>query len=626
MQEEILVKLEKNINKLRNILSNCDTESVLGQIANDLVFNQASTSKLLSITGLSSPYKQYLYLGGILLSTEQNKSKDCKKKDLIFIKKLLQKISDLYASMFADDSQLSEDLNQDSQTIRWVSAQVYIHYFNTAFHCTEDQQIERIKSWFTPFEDYIKNNLKISIQELIDIHKYIFETLQAQMDLLFYQISEIENQAASPDKSASFNDELVASLKNIYHIPVEELKSKFGVQVTNKFIEIFSLTRTTRDFYFYTQENPLEKAPIWKISDEYIFCPFQRYILEAIYKSLYELMEKSEQKDQFYKNRDRQVEIQAVNLFKRLFLERASYYTSVFEDNKSHFEHDGVLIYKDTLVIIEAKAFKVREPFREPKKAFKRIQGDFKELQKAFDQGLRLKNLIASQPCTNLYDGWGNLMLTIERHTIKNTYIICVTAESMGSIGCNLSFLLKKPDNEPYPWSCHLYDLEAIIDVFIHKKLTPEEFLDYLNFREKFHSKFLAFYESDIVGSYLLDHDISQKINEDDTYFYAVLPHSPSKVFDDAYLSKKGIGSEVSDSDPAFLLEGKEYFKLFEEGFRSLEDFQNFWDKVRQRNKGLPEEIEEIIRRIKTQLIKQNVYKGFAPVEEFNKCKKKTEK
>jgi hypothetical protein len=120
-------------------------------------------------------------------------------------------------------------------------------------------------------------------------------------------------------------------------------------------------------------------------------CLEPKLLLNAIYDFLYSVMESSQYKNSWYKRRDIETENQTVEIIRGLFGNQAEYFTSVFENDKSQNEHDVLVIYKDTILIVEVKASKFKEPFRDPDKAYVRIKRDFRSdggIQKAFEQGL----------------------------------------------------------------------------------------------------------------------------------------------------------------------------------------------------------------------------------------------
>jgi len=298
-----------------------------------------------------------------------------------------------------------------------------------------------------------------------------------------------------------------------------------------------------RDFYYYTEQNPFAVSPIWRKSESILFVPFYKQIIHAILLRLTSVMEESElNRRSFYKNRDNNTEEKTLDIFRRFFGKKAKYHQSVFETNDSQNEHDLLIKYKDILLIIEVKATKVKEPFRDPYKAYQRIKRDFKSdggIQKAYDQGLKLKKHILSNEKTILFDDKGNELVHLEKSEIKKVYNMVVTAESFGIIATNLSYLLNKPEDEPYPWAINIYDLETSVDAFLYKNLPIKDFFSYLDERELYHEQFTTSDELEILGFYLENGSMSKVVKDKQTYI--VFDPDTSDIFDEIYFEKRGL-------------------------------------------------------------------------------------
>ncbi len=280
-----------------------------------------------------------------------------------------------------------------------------------------------------------------------------------------------------------------------------------------------------------------------------------KFLIDAIYILLNNILEKSRKKGKFFKTRSIESENKTLSIFKVLFKEKADYFHNIFEEPNTQFEHDILIIFEKNIFIIEVKSGKKREPLRNPKKAFKRIKDDFNRengIQKAFEQALHLKNKLLNNKKTILYDKRGNVTTEILRDSIDEVYIICVTRESFGIIATNLSLLLTKPDDEKYPWCVNIFDLETLIDGFCYKKLKPIDFMYYLKKRSKLHKIIYAADELDVAGYFLCYRnfkDIESKKSDG-----AFLSSTFCDIFDQIYFEKKGekYNYEI-DKKPSFI-------------------------------------------------------------------------
>ncbi len=556
MSISVYDKLEKKINSLKDILSEIDTENLIGLVATEFGVTVDISESIFKKTQLNSPFKQYLYLIGLLLSTQDKKISTKKEPSMEKIKNNLNDITDLYTEIFFPIE--GQEVDERWLESRKISMPVFLNYFNTNSLTYEEQDIDRIRNWFTPFNKYIQEQTGITVDELIRIFTFIRDNLQKRFDeiqvlhfkmfeereqfLHYMKKKKVSFEQARKELHLPYTIKWGEELQLVHHIKVEDLKDEFGEEVTKSFVKLFSMIREERNFFYYTEPNPFESSPIWRKSDELLFVPIYKQIIHAIQLQLTSLLEDSEHKARFYKNRDNKSEDKTLEIFKKLFKDSATYYTSVFENDKSQNEHDILIKYKETLFIVEVKASKVKAPFRDPDKAYNRIKRDFKSdggIQKGYDQGLNLKNLILQNQETVLYDSKGNELVKIEKENINKIFIIVVTAEDLGILSTNLSYLLEKPEEEPYAWACNLYDLETALDGIIYKQGTISTFIQYLQEREEYHENLVASDELEILG-YFLENGSLNSLYVDEKTMVGFHPDF-STIFDEIYFEKRGI-------------------------------------------------------------------------------------
>jgi len=561
MSSSVYDKLEEEINSLKEILSEIDTENLIGLVANEFGITVDTTESIFKKTQLSSPFKQYLYLIGLLLSTQDISVSEKKRPPMGKIKTLLNDITDTYAEIFLPIE--GQKIDERWLESRKISMPVFLNYFNTNSLTYEEQVIDRIRNWFTPFDKYIQEQIGISVDELLRIFTFIRDNLQKRFDDVqvlhgklhedqeqFYEYMKMNKVSFEQAKNEIYLPNTIKfgeELQLIHHIKVEDLIHEFGENVAKNFVSKFSMIREESKFFYYTEQNPFEASPIWRKSDELLFVPLYKQVIHAIQTQLTSLLENSEHNAKFYKNRDNKSEDKTLEIFERLFKDTATYYTSVFENDKSQNEHDLLIIYEETVLIIEVKASKVKAPFRDPDKAYERIKRDFKSdggIQKGYDQGLNLKNLILKNEETTLYDSKGNELVKLEKDKIKKIFILVVTAEDMGILSTNLSYLLEKPEEETYSWACNLYDLETALDGIIHTQGNISTFIQYLLEREEYHEYLVASDELEILG-YFLENGSLQSLNASKDKMVGFDPDF-STVFDDIYFEKRGISSKHS--------------------------------------------------------------------------------
>ena len=510
--------IEAQIEALRRQLAKCDTESVLGMIAYLLVFSKGD---LHLETGLSSPLKQLFYLAGLLLTTDdQSQTTAFSRADFQRIAVQLNGIERAYIDTYFDFP-----ANSQSRSPEWVSFAMFVNYYLTAPLTTPEQVLDRIERWFRPFDKEIAQHLGMSATRLIKIYTFVEGEMQRTLD----ELVQARGQPRMPETA-----------QRLFKISRVSLADRFQGDART-FLELFSMERSNGALLYYAGGNPFEQSPLWRMPDDQVFCVYPKALLNAIYGLLYRTMESSSHKENWYRLRDKTMENQSSEILENMLGENAQFFRSVFEGDDSQKEHDLLVVLGRNLFIVEAKASKMKEPMRDAEKAYVRIRRDFRSdrgIQKAYDQGLALKQLIQKQRYTLLYDARGHVVCTIDSREVDKIFIICLTAENWGMVATNLSFLLKKPDDEPHPWASNVYGLETIADAFAYKNLRPEDFVRYLELREEWHDRLLAADELEICGLYLRYRNFDALDKEREGYY---IPHwRMSDIFDEIYYNKLG--------------------------------------------------------------------------------------
>jgi hypothetical protein len=524
--------LETTIKELKDTVSSYDAYEVLGYAATQM----GPTTDYFSKTNLTSPSKQLLYLCGLTLSTPRlDKYKSFSKQEMQKVTNLLEKVVHSHYAFFIPSHEEEEARDKFLKATE-VAMPTFLTYFNTVSMSVEEQQIHRIQRWFKKYNDYILEIAGFNIDDSIDL----FHFIQKNIEIKLLRLQALQSKMFS--LSGKEREEFQEILNHMFQFSFKDLCNKFGEEKAIAFLNTFSMKREERDFFYYTESNPFESRPLWDMENGYFSIVHPKFLLNAIYSYVYKLMENSEHKQKWLKHRDEEVEQQTLELLKKLFGKSAKYYTSVFETDKSQYEHDTVVVYKRNIFIIEEKASKVKEPFRDPQKAYTRIKRDFSGdggIQKAFDQGERLRLLLKSNEEVNLYNEKGEILTTIRRESFDNIYVICLTADNLGMIGVNLSLLLKKEATTPYPWSCNLYDLENLIETMNWLDISPAKFISYLDERQIMHEKLYTDDELDVFG-FFLQNGTLLALNKQQSDIIFVTPDW-SQIIDEVYLERKGL-------------------------------------------------------------------------------------
>jgi hypothetical protein len=571
-------ELEVKIDNLKEIISKVNTIEILLAINHETLIVRENYQERI---GLTSPFSQFQYLYGLAVSTE--KIQDIVPLDDELwgeIKKLLNQIFYCYGdNFFPKEYKSKENINMKLLEESEISMSAFIEYFNNLMLCYVEQIVDRIKRWFKNYDNVVKSETNCSVNDFLDFYGFIVKSAQKKWKLLYKQrekIYEIHREINEGLCLSEFDcflktitlyrnlERLEREFDKLCEIKICRIKQRFGEEKTISFLNLFTISENNRNFRYYTEENPVSAQPIFKINDKELLNLNNRFLMNAIYVLLNDILEKSRKKEKFFKTRSIESENKTLSIFKVLFKDRADYFQNIFEEPNTQFEHDILIVFEKIIFIIEVKSSKKREPLRNPEKAFKRIEDDFNRdngIQKAFEQALHLKDNILNNKKTILYDKRGNVATEILRDSIDEVYIICVTRESFGAIATNLSLLLTKPDEEKYPWCVNIFDLENIIDGFCYKKLKPEKFMYYLQKRSELHKIIYTTDELDIAGYFLCYGDFKDiESKRADRVFLSPIF---CDIFDKIYYEKRGIKYNFEvDEKPSYIDIKKEFEKF----------------------------------------------------------------
>jgi hypothetical protein len=213
----------------------------------------------------------------------------------------------------------------------------------------------------------------------------------------------------------------------------------------------------------------------------------------------------------------------------------------ICETPDAQFEHDIVAKVDETWIVAETKASPLRRNFFDPDKAFKRIRDDFRSdrgIQKAYEQGKRLKQILITSKQIRLYDTHGRAVID-EPGPAKEVFVICVTGEFWGRVGIDLSILLEKQSNAPYPWAVCIDDLESFLNGLKFRNKRVDNIFSFLRQREKLHGRTFCDDELNICG-YFLENDTLPTLPDEPKKRYIFTPEN-SSVFDEIFFEEHGM-------------------------------------------------------------------------------------
>lgn len=559
--------MEEKIKKLKEKLQRIGTRDLLGMIgihfltfANDAK-DVAEQSDIFNKTNLMSPQKQYTYLAGLLMSTEDKSDGAITSiEDSGLYEDLEKSIQEITSEYVRNFLAIDIKTNVLGAKRNLVSMEAFTSYFDTGILRYPEQTVELIQILYNPFNSELNDMTGLEIEDYIAFYQLVWDTFETTMNAPKQAMENIDKflkslnpYAADPQKEygrlmefaqGPASVEFQTSIDAMSTLKAADVIQRFGDTKGKKLLELFGLHRESRDFSYYNSKNPFAERPLcWIDTDETLFIVHPNFVLNAIYNYITDILERPNNKfaEKYKKIKAETVESQFLLLLKKAFGDSAIYHTSVCEERGTK-EHDILIEYNDYILIAEVKASKVREPFFNPEKAYIRVKDHFNSdtgIGGAYAQAIILKKFIEEKESVTLYEKKTN-KFTIDNISKKRILPLVLTLNQFGGLAVNTSLLLEKEGSQPYPWVCNWHDFENIIEIIQYLNKTSEDFINYLAWRIDNHANVLSSDELDVIEGYFFDSQLRDRIKSAPVFFP---PNGPSLI-DKIYFEKHGIGYE----------------------------------------------------------------------------------
>ncbi len=573
-QEEILIDLKAVIIHLK-------AEPFLLFVMN--VLNSIEYRDTELFEDLKSPMRQMTYLIDVYYSIENRY--ETEEIDKITWKKITCLLEEMEMSYFVSIGFCNGgDLFHDERDNKVsVSLATFLNHFCNAQLSYEEQTLERLERYCGQYDDKVKQLLGISVgdavvfanhlrnlnnQKLNDSFKPacdVYSYYSSHPDEWLKLVTSYEQKGISPEEWGDQPEikELKILLTSnpgmIFQHSINEVED-CGIEKTTldnliKFLQ-YDYQEPVNQTIFYAGKNYYTERPLLKLSDSYI-CPFNKFVLESLYNRIDYLLAKDPTIGVKYKQyKDEALEEKVVSVFRKLFGKKATIFRNYSCDGKS--EQDILVIYKGNYIVVEVKDCNFREPMRDPIKAYDRICRDFSSaIQKGYEQCKRMEDLLFSNKDFNLKDGRNmkQPLYHVKTNRVQSCFTIVVTQYRYGPIQTNLSQLLKKDEDDFYPWSVCVDDLESF--VLILKKRLPslacDRFVEFLEYRERYQEHLICFDELEMCGFYICERDKFKDYAEKEEVFNAFA--GMTDIFEAYYRVGLGFDNELD-------IECKKHFPL----------------------------------------------------------------
>jgi len=555
------MSLETKSKELKEIIATYNSDWLLGDLSSLIHAGRERANDQLG--KLSSPLRQLYYLAGLNISSDPNNDYDImynrEKWNRIVI--LLNEIEAEYDKLFFPTR--PEDITEEWKRVRQVAMPSFLSYFNQGPLNYEEQVINWVTDLFTQLDETIESATGAKTLDFIEFYQNIdllihrnFQAHSTNKELLrpnWDKYTKIKMGVA--DDAPDFIKEMGEQYKhNSTYMsdkgiidrfyPEEIVSEKLSIEKVKIILNHLVTKREKTDFLYYTATkpgNPLFERPILDIDGGM----YQVFEVKQVIHSINNLLEQIctatvEDTTKYVEKKGKLLEARIRELFSFFFKSDFMIYSGYYVDG---YEQDILILWKNFAFIIEAKGYSLREPFRNPEKAFVRIKDDFKSsIGYGYEQSRRVEKKFIDGVPLKITDKDGNFVAEIDTTKYEEDFSIIVNLESFGQIQCDLSTLITlENDDDVYPWAVELDDLEIFLLTMIAKKKQPKDFVDFLLFRETLHGKLICSDELEICGGFL-----TGKLNQKHVDRADVIKPAPDlgEIFDKQYHKTMGFKNE----------------------------------------------------------------------------------
>jgi len=555
------MSLEAKSQELKDLVSVYDSEWFLGNLSG-LMKAIADNRAQDQLGKLSSPMRQLFYLGGLLISSDPAKGKQIQysPKEWAKMVDLLNEIESEYDQLFFPKE--DEEITEEWKRVRQVSMPSFLSYFNQGPLNFEEQTINWIRDLYTKLDPTIEEKAGLKTEKFLKFYENLDGLIQKKFQGFCSPKGEFKKewldftkiQMGVPEGVPDFIKEMGEENRPLFTYtadngiinrfkPEDIISEELSLEEINKILGYLTSNRAQTDFIYYTETkpgNPLYDKPIIDIGDG-VYQAFEaKQVIHAIETFLENICsETTESTTKLIEKKGKLLEERILSIFKKLFGSDIKVFTSYYIDG---CEQDILILWKKYAFIIEAKGYKLNEPFRDPNRAFKRIKSDFNNsIGYGFKQTKRVAQKFVDQVPLKIEDNNGNVVEEIDTTEYEEGDLsIIVNLKSFGQIQNDLSTLLEVDDDDCFPWVVKLDDLEVFVLTLIAQKKKPvKSFIDYLYMREEMHGKLICSDELEICGGFL-----TNKLNIGIIEKHDKILTSPdlAAIFDTQY--QKGMGFE----------------------------------------------------------------------------------
>ncbi|TVT38613.1 hypothetical protein FNT36_20760 [Hymenobacter setariae] len=551
------MSLEAKSQALKALIATYDTDWLLGDLSG--LMRHISTGHANDQLGkLSSPLRQLYFLGGLLITSDDANADDIRftheKWNEIVV--LLNEIEAEYDKFFFPRPE--DTIDEQWRQVREVAMPSFLGYFNQGPLNYEEQTVNWISDLFTPLDTIIEAATSLKTADFINFYDALDALIQQNMQGIMtkflpvkpnwrdYSKVKLVNTAPpwleykpSEDEQALYQFMADHGIINRF-FPAELVSADLPEDKINAILSLLSISRASTDYLYYTSANPLLEKPIINLGTGM----FQVFEIKQVIHATQDLLERvcttnTVDTKRYTDRKGKLLESRVIEIFSAFFKKDCQIFPSYYIDGN---EQDILILWKKYAFIIEPKGYALREPLRDPDRAFPRIKKDFEaSIGYGYAQTKRVEQKFIDGVPFYIYDEKGNKMAEIDPSKYEADFSIIVNLKSFGQIQNDLSTLLPIGEDDVYPWAVKLDDLEVFLLTMQAQGKKPLDFVAFLSIREELHGKLICMDELDVCAMFLegkLSPQLASKQSK------LLVPPDEAGIFDKQYAKGMGFKNE----------------------------------------------------------------------------------
>jgi len=395
--------------------------------------------------------------------------------------------------------------------LKGVRFKSILDYMLTRGDSYESHHKEFVLQSFQPHDNFLKENFGYTIKEILEFidnirdevldhikHDANREVYYKKFKELIEKYKESEGETLTERDLATFesNEEMVKLREEFqeYMLSYEPFyyRIKPSTEIPRELLDIFSLEFGENkeflrgDKYWALNNSLIYSKPIIKLNDE-----FYGFGMNILYYNIIEIVEslileqnKKYFEDKYLKKKSALLEKLSLKYLSKI-MPQATIYSKLFyylnkEGKRTEYETDGLILFDDIILIVEAKSHKLTLSAK--RGSLLRIENRIKKIiDDAYNQGIRCKQYIINNKQAEFYDKDNKKVLTIKGENYNSFYIINTTYENLGHLSTQLHILknFNLIEGKEWLWSVFINDLRIISEIIE----SPSIFLLYLQRR-----------------------------------------------------------------------------------------------------------------------------------------------